>query len=73
MAPGVTFVCAQLPSSVIGPKLQTYADVDSLTELFGHIRAENPMAEVHFRTPPDVVPDDLTGHLVSSVASSQTG
>jgi transcriptional regulator with XRE-family HTH domain len=70
----VTFVCAQLPSSVIGPfgdpenpnytKLQTYADVDSLTELFGHIRAENPMAEVHFRTPPDVVPDDLTGHLV---------
>jgi len=70
----VTFVCAQLPSSVIGPfgdpknpnytKLQTYADVDSLTELFGHIRAENPLAEVHFRTPPDVVPDDLTGHLV---------
>ena len=22
------------------------------------------MAEVHFKTPPDVVPDDLTGHLV---------
>ena len=61
-------------ASVIGPfgdpenpnytKLQTYADVDSLIELFGHIRAENPMAEVHFRTPPDVEPDDLTGHLV---------
>jgi hypothetical protein len=70
----VTFVCAQLPSNVIGPfgdpenpnytKLQTYADVDSLTELFGHIRAENPLAVVHFRTPPDVAPDDLTGHLI---------
>jgi hypothetical protein len=70
----VTFVCAQLPDSVIGPlgdpenpnytKLQTYADVDSLMELFGHIRAENPAATVHFRTPPDVNADDLTGHLI---------
>jgi hypothetical protein len=70
----VTFVCAELPSSVIGPfgdpenpnytKLQTFADVDALIELFGHIRAENPSAIVHFRTPPDVEPDDLTGHLV---------
>jgi hypothetical protein len=70
----VTFVCAQLPDNVIGPfgdpenpnytKLQTYADVDSLVELFGHIRAENPSASVHFRTPPDVAPDDLAGHLI---------
>ena len=70
----VTFVCAQLPSSMIGSfgdpenpnytKLQTYADIDALIELFGHIRAENPAATVHFRTPPDVEPDDLTGHLI---------
>jgi hypothetical protein len=70
----VTFVCAQLPSTVIGSfgdpenpnytKLQTYADIDALIELFGHIRAENPTATVHFRTPPDVEPDDLTGHLI---------
>jgi hypothetical protein len=70
----VTFVCAQLPDNVIGPfgdpenpnytKLQTFADVDALIELFGHIRAENPSATVHFRTPPDMEPDDLTGHLV---------
>lgn len=70
----VTFVCAQLPDDVIGPfgdpenpnytKLQTYADVDSLVELFGHIRAENPAATVHFRTPPDVKADDLTGHVI---------
>ena len=66
----VTFVCAQLPNSMIGSfgdpknpnytKLQTYADIDALVELFGHIRAENPAATVHFRTPPDVEPDDLT-------------
>ena len=70
----VTFVCTQLPSSVIGSfgdpenpnytKLQTYADIDALIELFGHIRAENPAATVHFRTPPDVEPDDLTGHVI---------
>lgn len=70
----VTFVCAELPSSVIGSfgepenpnytKLQTYADIDALIELFGHIRAENPAAFVHFKTPPEVEPDDLTGHLV---------
>ena len=33
-------------------------------ELHGHIRAENPTATVRFRTPPDVEPDELTGHLV---------
>lgn len=70
----VTFVCAQLPNSMIGSfgdpknpnytKLQTYADIDALVELFGHIRAENPAATVHFRTPPDVEPDDLSGHLI---------
>jgi transcriptional regulator with XRE-family HTH domain len=70
----VTFVCPQLPSSEIGSfgdpenpnytKLQTFADIDALIELFGHIRAENPAATVHFRTPPDVEPDDLTGHLI---------
>ena len=70
----VTFVCAELPSNVTGSfgdpenpnytKLQTYADIDALMELFGHIRAENPSATVHFRTPPEVIPDDLTGHLI---------
>lgn len=70
----VTFVCAQLPSNVTGSfgdpedpnytKLQTFADIDALIELFGHIRAENPAATVHFRTPPEVEPDDLSGHLI---------
>jgi hypothetical protein len=70
----VTFVCAQLPSDQIGPfgdpanpnytELQTYADIDALIELFGHTRAENPTATVHFKTPDDIDRDDLTGHLI---------
>jgi hypothetical protein len=70
----VTFVCAQLPDDQIGPfgdpsnpnytELQTYADIDSLMELHGHIRAENPTATVHFKTPSDIQPDELTGHLI---------
>jgi len=70
----VTVVCAQLPSDQTRPQgepsnpnyseLQTYADLDALMELHGHIRAENPMMTVRYRTGPEVRPDDLTGHLV---------
>jgi hypothetical protein len=70
----ITFVCAELPEHEIGPfgnpnnlnytVLQRYADIDALMELHGHIRAENPTATVHFRTPDEVDSDDLTGHLV---------
>jgi hypothetical protein len=70
----VTFVCAQLPDDQIGPfgdpsnlnytELQRYADIDSLMELHGHIRAENPNATVRIRTTADVEPDELTGHLI---------
>jgi transcriptional regulator with XRE-family HTH domain len=70
----VTIVCARLPDEVIGEygdpenpnytKLQTYADIDALVELFGHIRSENPAATVHFKIPRDVNTDDLTGHLI---------
>lgn len=70
----ITFVCAQLPDDQIGPfgdpanpnytELQRYADIDALMELHGHIRAENPTATVHFKTPADVEPDEFTGHLI---------
>ena len=70
----ITFICAELPEHEIGPfgktdnpnytELQRYADIDALMELHGHIRAENPTAVVHFRTPLEVVVDDLTGHVV---------
>jgi hypothetical protein len=70
----VTLVCAPLPNNQVGPfgdpsnpnytELQRYADIDALMELHGHIRAENPTATVHFKTPSDVAPDELTGHLI---------
>jgi hypothetical protein len=70
----ITIVCAQLPDEVIGEfgdpdnpnytELQTYADIDALVELFGHIRSENPTATVHFKIPRDMKPDDFTGHLI---------
>jgi hypothetical protein len=70
----VTIVCAQLPDEVIGAfgdpdnpnytELQTYADIDALVELFGHIRSENATATVHFKIPRDMRPDDFTGHLI---------
>jgi hypothetical protein len=70
----VTIVCALLPPDMIGPfgdpgnlnftELHTYADVDALIELFGHIRAENPAATVHFKASRDVHPDELAGHVI---------
>ena len=40
-------------------ELLSYADLDALVELHGHIRAENPAMDVFFKTAPNVVPDDL--------------
>jgi hypothetical protein len=70
----VTFACAQLPLTETGPLaepsnpnytvLQAYADLDSLMELHGHVRAENPNTLVQFRIPSEVKSDDLTGHLI---------
>jgi hypothetical protein len=70
----LTFICAELPSEETGPLanpsnpnytvLHAYADLDSLMELHGHVRAENPSMLVQFRIPTEAKPDDLTGHLV---------
>ena len=70
----LTIVCAQLPAGQAGvfadpadpnyTELQSFADLDALAELFGHVRAENPHMQVNFRTAPNVVADDLSGHLV---------
>ena len=70
----VTVVCAELPDTEKGPlavqsnpnytELQRYADLDALMELFGHIRAENPLMDVRFKIPAEVESDDLTDHVV---------
>lgn len=45
-------------------QLAAYADLDSLVELFGHIRAANPTADVRFELDPRLESDDLQAHLV---------
>lgn len=70
----VTLICAQLPkkeaSSLADPvdpnytELLSYADLDALVELHGHIRAENSTMDVFFKLSSSVVPDDLSGHVV---------
>jgi len=70
----LTIVCAQLPPDKVGSfagtddpnytELQSFADLDALIELHGHIRAENPELGVFYKASPLVVPDDLSGHVV---------
>jgi hypothetical protein len=52
------------PSNPYYTELRTCADLDSLLELHGHIRAENPMKLVCHVTPSAMIADDLTGHIV---------
>jgi len=69
-----TLVCAQLPevetASLANPadpnytELLSFADLDALVELHGHIRAENPTMDVFYKAAPNVVPDDLSGHVI---------
>ena len=72
----VRIVCAGLPEDQVRPeadpahptlahgKLYSYASIDALFELHGHIRAANPQCDVRVLTDGDVQPDDLSAHLV---------
>ena len=70
----VTLICAQLPEAEAGPlanpddlnytELLSYADITSMVELHGHVRAENPEMDVFFKSSPEVKADDLSGHVV---------
>ena len=67
-------ICAQLPKAETGSlanpadpnytELPSYAHLDALVELHGHIRAENSSMGVFFKLSSNVVPDDLSGHVV---------
>ena len=73
----ITIVCAELPEDLLRRmpytdrddpdfvELYTYADLDSLFELHGHLRAANPTSQVSYRTAERLEPDDYTTHLVS--------
>jgi hypothetical protein len=70
----LTLVCAQLPETEKGrlanpddlnyTELLSYADITSMVELHGHIRAENPEMDVFYKSSPEVKADDLSGHVV---------
>ncbi len=72
----VTIVCARLPERLQSPTsftdpqspdyidAYTYADLDAMIELFGHVRAVNPANLVRFRRSSELVEDDYTTHLV---------
>jgi hypothetical protein len=70
----VTIICPQLPSEERGPladrnnpnfnRLQRFADLDALLEMWGHVRAENPEREVRIRLPAEVVADDFSAHVI---------
>jgi hypothetical protein len=73
----VTIICAVLPEewrAKMAPytnpdspdfvKLYQFADPDALLELYGHIRAANPLNHVNIRTPSERLADAYTAHLV---------
>jgi transcriptional regulator with XRE-family HTH domain len=72
----VSIVCARLPKSMRDKmpyadpqdpdfiRAYTYADLDALIELHGHIRAVNPASQVNIRTADALEEDDYTAHLV---------
>ena len=70
----VTLICAQLPPDQTSPlaepanpnhaELFSYADLDALVELYGHIRAENPAIKVFYKLSSQFDADDLSGHVV---------
>lgn len=70
----MTLICSRLPESEglslrdrENPnytELLSFGDLDAMVELHGHARAENPTMDVYFKHAGQVVPDDLSGHLV---------
>jgi transcriptional regulator with XRE-family HTH domain len=72
----VTIICARLPESLRSAmpyanprdpdyvRSYTYADLDAVIELHGHVRATNPSVQVNIRTSDDLEEDDYTAHLV---------
>ncbi len=70
----IIVVCARMPRDLVGPptepadpdylELYSYADLDALVEVFGHLRAMNPHSVVNFTTADALFADDYTKHLV---------
>jgi hypothetical protein len=73
----IIIVCAQLPGDKLArmpytdptdpdfAALYSYADLDALFELHGHVRAANPTSQVNWRAAHQLEPDDYAKHLIS--------
>jgi transcriptional regulator with XRE-family HTH domain len=73
----ITIVCAQIEQQMMEKipyanidnpdyiELLTYSELDSLFELYGHLRATNPATQVNLRIAQKLVPDDLSSHLAA--------
>lgn len=51
-------------SNINFTKVRQYGDLDSLIEIYGHLRASNPHLEVFHRLTHDVTRDDYSSHVV---------
>jgi transcriptional regulator with XRE-family HTH domain len=70
----VVIICPQAPKDAVGPlaaenhinytRLHNYADLDALVELFGHLRAFNPEADVCHRLPSEAQQADFQTDLI---------
>jgi hypothetical protein len=70
----VTVICPESPLAAKEPlakwtnpnftKLLQYADLDALVEIYGHLRAFNPVLDVFHRITTDVRADDLSSHVI---------
>jgi hypothetical protein len=73
----ITIVCAQLPQELLERmpytdpldpdfiELYRYSELDSLFELYGHLRATNPTTQVNLRLAHELESDDYSAHLIS--------
>ena len=70
----ITIICPELPVEQRGQladpshpnfnRLQLFADLDALLEMWGHVRMQNPDLWTRIRLPTEVVADDLSAHVI---------
>ena len=70
----ITIICPDAPEESRGPlareidpnftKLQQYADLDALIEIYGHLRESNPGIEVNHRLASEVRSQDMSSHVI---------
>jgi transcriptional regulator with XRE-family HTH domain len=70
----VTVICADVPEAqrpvfadrknLNYVRASSFADLDALLDLFGHLRAENPKERVRIRASSELKVEEMSGHLI---------